>query len=625
MRKAVFLFFILSTFFSLEAQVTLSTNFTNNAYKKATLTNVWSVANRISPETGAGVRADLSVNLIRMIGGINKTVNGKSVPYTAYDPCRYDTLTSTYVYNWTPLKARINAVRKDGIKIHQLVVDQPPWAFQHGYTFIPKGTRDNIHFREDERQSVYGNSLPPADKVAYSNFIKAMITELIATYGRTEIESWRFRVGSEIETPDHWFGTKQDFIDHFANTEKAIRAVLPNAIVGLHTREPSFVYRSGTVLNYKGEVINSFAKSLIEYCYANNVRYDFWGISDYVMINTERNIPNKYTELFAPLTTHAKWNANATCDIMEYSVVIGMSAPDGGSYLNCVTSHTELVNIAYSQLFYKNQEKGLQGIFRWGNRPSNTNPPSIEAVNTMVGKIRYQTNISGTKAISTNQVDAIFAKSETEDKFDALVYNSNPSSLNYQTEETVNISITTDLPVDSKLKYRNSTYGKEQNTLQNFLLNEPTTGWVKSGWDKKGDPSRTLNTEGAATWALFKNPTTYGYNDWSTLTTIARTDGGAGSVITLTTKLASFSFKKFEFIKDTLTGISSVLSGSNFVYPNPSSDGKFKLNESIKWSVYSIKGNLLFCGNSDVIDLSGYVKGNYILKTDNVAIKLSYY
>lgn len=616
---------LLLVFKGLKAEVTLSTDFTNNTYKKSVLTNVWSVANRISPETGAGVRADLSVNLIRMIGGINKIVNGVSVPYTAYDPCRYDTLTSTYIYNWTTLKARINAIRRDGIKITQLVVDQPPWAFQHGYSFIPTGTRDNIHFRIDERYTSYGNSLPPCDKVAYSDFIKAMITELITTYGKTEVESWRFRVGSEIETPDHWKGTKQDFIDHFANTEKAIRAVLPNAKIGVHTREPSFVYRSGTELNYKGEIINSFAKSLIEYCYDNNVRYDFWGISDYVMINTERNIPNKYTELFAPLTTHTKWNANATCDIMEYSVVIGMSAPDGGSYLNCVTSHTELVNIAYSHLFYKNEDKGLQGIFRWGNRPSNSNPPSIEAVNSMVGKILYETSITGTKAISTNQVNAIFAKSETEDKFDALIYNSNPSSLNYQTEETVKISFTTNLPVGTKFSYRNSTYGKEQNALQNFLLNEPTTGWVKSGWDKKGDPSRTLNTEGAVAWATFKNPSEYAYSAWSSVFTTARTDGGTGSVVIVNTQLASFSFKKFEFVKTENTAIPLVHNSINYVYPNPSSTGIFNLNESNQWNVYSLDGALLLSDKSNKINLSVFSKGNYILKTESKSTKLIYY
>jgi len=354
MKNAISILLCLFAFFYAEAQLTLSTDFTDDDLSKVALHDIWTVANRISPESGGGVREGLAINTVRMIGGINKKVDGVKVPYPEFDPCRYDSATNAYIYNWAPLKSRIDAILNKGTRIHQIVLDQPPWAFQHGYTFIPEGTRDSIHFREDERVTGYGNSLPPYNKEAYRAFVKAMMEALITNYGKDEVESWRFRVGSEIETPDHWKGTKQDFIEHFANTESAVRSVLPNAKVGLHTREPNFIYKEGTVLNYKGEPIASFASDLIEYCYENNVQYNFWGVSDYVLINnaSDRDISQRYDELIAPLVNHPKWNSNADIDIMEYNVVTSMNPPDGGSTLPCATSHTEVYHVALSLLFY---------------------------------------------------------------------------------------------------------------------------------------------------------------------------------------------------------------------------------------------------------------------------------
>ena len=549
MKKAFIILSILLYTFFLGAQVTLSTDFTDEGNKKDPLHNIWTVANRISPTKGGIVRPGLNVNTVRMLGGIVKTVDGKKVPDYNYDPCHYDSLTNTYVYNWAPLKSRINAQLNSNYNLFQIVIDQPPWAFQHGYTFIPEGTLDSIHFRENERQSSYGNSLPPADPQAYHTFIKAMMEELISSYGKSVVEKWRFRVGSEIETPEHWYGSKQDFIEHYANTANAVRSVLPGAKVGLHTREPNFIYKQGTVLNYRGEVISSFAKDLIEYCFDNNVTYDFWGVSDYVLINSmeDRDISQRYETLVAPLVNHPKWNPDASIDIMEYKVVTSMNPPDGGSTLPCVTSHTEVYHIALANLFYKNKTKGLDQVFRWGQRPNSTDPPGIEVLNSMMGKMYYHTELSGTPAVSGNLIDAIFSSDESNEEFDIMLYNYNAGSLNSKAEEDVTLTFATALPAGTTLYYRNLTYGEKQNPLQNFLENEPASGWIKEGFDRKGDPSRTLNEAGAAAWALYENPRPYKFSEWKSVTSTPRSDGGEGSVISLTTQLPSFAFKKFEF------------------------------------------------------------------------------
>ncbi|WP_299119242.1 T9SS type A sorting domain-containing protein [uncultured Winogradskyella sp.] len=548
LKKLAVLLFIFSLY-NLSAQVTLSADFTDEADESAPLHNIWSIANRISPQNGSNVRPGLKMNTVRMIGGINKIVNGVRMKDLDFDTCLYDSINNQYVYRFEPLIARLDNIINSQTEIHQIVLDQPPWAFQHGYTFIPEGTIDNVNFRENEQISIYGNSLPPADQVAYYDYIVALMTELVANYGEEMVLSWRFRVGSEIETPDHWFGTKQDFIEHYENTESAVRSVLPNAMIGLHTRAPDFLYQNGSVLNYKGEPFASFAEDLIEYCFDNNVKYDFWGISDYVVLGNSnlRNMSIKYDHLFADLINHPEWDASATIDLMEYATVTTMNGADGNGFINAETSHAEIVELYFSNIFYKNKEEGLDLIYRWGNRTGSQDPPGISILNSMNGKVRYTTDISGTPETPTNDVDAIFSKKDGATEYDVLIYNYNNSSLNYVDNEEVNVSITSELPEGTTLYYRSISYDKTNNKLQNFLEENSGLGYVKSGFNDRGDPERILTEAGLAAYEAYQNPNPHQYSNWESIVTTARTDGESGSVISLQTEVPSFAFEKFEF------------------------------------------------------------------------------
>lgn len=195
MKKNLVLVLFAFFFSSINAQVQMSTDFTDDANKKEPLHNIWSIANRISPKNGSNIRPGLKMNIVRMIGGIKKTVNGQNVKDLDFDTCLYDSINNVYVYRFERLTERLDKILNSQTEIHQIVLDQPSWAFQHGYTFIPTGTRDNVNFREDEQISIYGNSLPPADKQAYHDYIKALMTHLVATYGEEKVLSWRFRVG----------------------------------------------------------------------------------------------------------------------------------------------------------------------------------------------------------------------------------------------------------------------------------------------------------------------------------------------------------------------------------------------------------------------------------------------
>ncbi|WP_298878707.1 T9SS type A sorting domain-containing protein [uncultured Polaribacter sp.] len=547
MKKNLVLVLFAFFFSSLNAQVILSTDFTEDANKKEPLHNIWSIANRISPKNGSNIRPGLKMNIVRMIGGIKKTVNGENVKDLDFDTCLYDSINNVYVYRFERLTDKLDKILNSQTEIHQIVLDQPSWAFQHGYTFIPTGTRDNVNFREDEQISIYGNSLPPANKQAYHDYIKALMTHLVATYGEEKVLSWRFRVGSEIETPDHWFGTKQDFIEHFENTEKAVRSVLPNAVIGLHTRAPDFLFKNGTVLNYKGEPFASFAKDLIEYCADNNVKYDFWGVSDYVVLGsgTLRNMSIKYDHLFADLVNHPKWNTNAIIDLMEYATVTTMDGADDKGFINAETTHAEIVELYFSNIYYKNKDKGLDLVYRWGNKTGTVDPPGITVLNTMNDKDNYTTTISGTPQTSSNDIDAIFAKKANATEFDVLLYNYNNSSLTYRDNENVNISFTTELTDGTTLYYRNIAYSKDNNKLQNFL--KENAGFVKSGFNDRGSPDRILTEAGFTAYEAYENPNPHKYSEWKSIVTPPRNDGKSGSIISIDTEIPSFAFEKFEF------------------------------------------------------------------------------
>ncbi|MGB5419388.1 InlB B-repeat-containing protein [Algibacter sp.] len=547
MKITMLTFLCFITITSIQAQVKLSTDFTNESEKKLPIHDVWNVANRISPTNGSNIRSGLKMNIVRMIGGIRKVVDGNSYKDLDFDPCIYDSINNIYVYRWEPLIERLDKVVNSQTEILQIALDQPPWAFQHGYTFIPEGTRDNVNFRENEKMSIYGNSLPPADKQAYHDFIKALMTKLVETYGEEKVLSWRFRVGSEIETPDHWFGTKQDFIEHFANTESAVRSILPDAKVGLHTRNPGFLYRSGTELNYKGEPFASFIEGLIDYNFDNNIKCDFWGLSDYIVMGSTslRDMNGKYDKNFAPLINNPKWNPETSIDIMEYKTVTTMNGADGKGTIGCETSHRDIVELIFSNTYYKNKDKGLEFIYRWGNRTDSEDPSGIKELNMMLDLVRYETSITGSPNTSTNELDAIFAKNDSEDEYDVLIYNYNSSNLSYRDNESVDVSFTTNLPAGSSLYYRSKSYGKENNKLQNFLINN--SNYVMSGFDEKGEPDRTLTEEGYTAYLNYENPSPHVFSEWKNVTTNARTDGGSGSEVSLNTEIGSFAFEKFEF------------------------------------------------------------------------------
>ena len=131
----------------------------------------------------------------------------------------------------------------------------------------------------------YGNALPPSDMAEYRQYVEALMQTLVDEYGIQRVRKWRFRVGSEIESPGHWKGTAEDFIDYLDVSMRAIRKIVPNAHVGVHTREPNYRAVSHRGVNYKGEPFVSFHREILNHCANNNLRIDSWGLSYYIQFD----------------------------------------------------------------------------------------------------------------------------------------------------------------------------------------------------------------------------------------------------------------------------------------------------------------------------------------------------
>lgn len=534
----------------IEDAINIATDFTDNNKKDIELYNVWAVTNRISPETGPGVKEGNSVNLIRMLGGIKK--NNK--PYYEYDVVTYNSGTGKYEYDFTPLFSRLDKVVNSSTPIYQIVLDQPDWAFQQGYTFIPDNQRDYENFRNKEKLSVYGNSLPPCDSEAYSEYIQELMRQLINRYGKEKVLSWRFRIGSEIETPDHWFGTKWDFINHYVNMTNAIRAVLPDAMIGTHTCD--YNYSKPSFIDYKGVKRASFTKDLLQACKNRSITYNFWGVTDYISLIKEesRNIPEKFENYYKPFLNDPNWNQSVKIDMMEYSPIVNMGLGVSG-YINCVSSHATAMETCLTHMFYKHHDR-LGYIFRWGNRPSATEPKHLELINSMNGKTSYTPEITGEPKVTGNYIDAITACGT--DGYDVLVYNYNPKSLDFASDkENIVFSMVTDLPANTVIRYKEYSVSPKNNKLDCFRAehNYDISSYIRTdnqAYAKMmgiGNPNDCFTESGLEEYNSFPTPESCDESDWVEITTVACPDNAGKSIIRFTTTLSSFSLKKIEFRK----------------------------------------------------------------------------
>lgn len=406
------------------SQVTLECDYASSENSKKPMHYHWDITSRISPVNGFKMPAGKNpgINVVRPLGG--KSSGGKKL--INEDTYKWDG--EKYYYDWAPLKKQINNVTSK-LRLHQLMIDNAPWAFQRG-----------VDLKGGKEVETYGNAWPPNDANAWSLYIKAMLQELIKTYGIEKVEQWRYCIGREIGTSGHWHGGQLAFFEHYKNTENAIRAILPNAKVGTH-----FLWASSK---------NSFGPAFVKWCKQNNVHYDFVAISYYPFYNQIKRVDmdHVYKVDFAPIKDIPEWDSDATLEIHEFALIRSMSSK-GNSFKRAPTAHQESFTVMLAKMMY---DKDIYNVFRWG---SGANKVAERAFLAMKGNTYYASSKRGTPKSSGNMVDAVFARDESNKQYNIMAYNYNADA-GSQNSEPVRIVAAISVPPGTGIKYRDAVYQK---------------------------------------------------------------------------------------------------------------------------------------------------------------------
>ncbi len=400
------------------SQITLECDYSSAANQKAPLHFHWDICNRISPMGRINIAAGEKpfINVVRPLGG--KSKNGKKL--INEDTYKWDG--ENYVYDWAPLKKQIDTVREKA-KLYQLMIDNPPWAFQRG---LDLGGEDGVE--------TYGNAWPPNDEQAWSLYIQAMLKELVKTYGRENVAQWRYCIGREIGTKGHWRGTRLEFFEHYRNTEKAIRAVIPEAKVGTH-----FLWASSKY---------SFGPDFVKWCKQNDVPYDFIGVSYYPFYNRidRVDMDSVYELDFAPIKDIPEWNPSARLEIHEFALITSMSAK-GNSYKNAPQAHQETFTVMLAKMM---AEHDIVDVFQWGSIGNNQAKRTFQI---MEGDLYYKSLKKGNPTAPGNMIDSVFALDKAERQYNIVAYNYNANP-DAKDGEAVGIVATIPAPPKTELTYR---------------------------------------------------------------------------------------------------------------------------------------------------------------------------
>ncbi|MGJ8691431.1 MAG: GH39 family glycosyl hydrolase [Thalassotalea sp.] len=529
------------------ADITLQADFSKPSDTNATVFDFFDVSVRTERASRQSMPATFGrpakVNTVRMLGGwANKDESA--------DTYKWDG--EKFVYDFEQATKRIDSWLNNDWDIFQIVLDNPPWAFQRGLTFVDEP--DGKHYLQKDANGVYGNGLPPADAQAWHRYMQAFIQHLVSTYGKEKVLSWRFRVGSEIDTrPQHWSATRQEFFDHYQNTVTAVHSILPEAKIGAHFREGSF---KGKYLDYTGNAEDSYAPHFVSWAKQNNVAYDFLAISYYPHIDKthELDMAAVYHHDIAPIQQHPDWNNDASFEIHEYKFIIKMKR---AGFHSVRTSHASAF---FAMLAKMMLEKNIKEVFQWGTaNEGNYNPEALTqlALYPMVGNQLFSNTVSGKASVKGNLVDGIFTKQPNKSAYDIVLFNFNKENLNYQQAENTAISLSVAQATNTEFQYRIGSIDRNNYIDHQFALEFPkaTLSTAEGGWRKPDAHISTsamnaLNEHGKKIYRQHINKYTrfndLRWSDWQTSKTLKAEAESNKSVVLINTAMPSFAVQKIE-------------------------------------------------------------------------------
>ncbi|MGJ3242301.1 MAG: GH39 family glycosyl hydrolase [Opitutales bacterium] len=102
-----------------------------------------------------------------------------------------------------------------------------------------------------------GHTSPPGDWDRWSRLIDHLVAWLLATYGRSEIDTWYFEVWNEPNI-GFWAGTQEEYFELYARAARALKAACPTLRVGGPATARA-----------------AWVADLLDYCKDNDVPCDF--------------------------------------------------------------------------------------------------------------------------------------------------------------------------------------------------------------------------------------------------------------------------------------------------------------------------------------------------------------
>lgn len=523
--------------------ITLQANFTDSNNKIGTIFDFFDVSVRTENGNPKGVPAHFGrkkqVSTVRMLGGWrNQDINGDTYQWDG----------KKVSYNFDVATQRIDAWLDNDWDIFQIVLDNPPWAFQRGYTFVDSNNGKN--YLEKDRVGVYGNGLPPNDAVAWHHYIQAFIKHLELTYGKEQVLSWRFRVGSEIDTrPQHWSGTREQFFEHYKNTVTAVRSVLPTAQIGAHFREGSF---KSNYVDYTGNKENSYAVPFIVWAKENNVPYDFIAISYYPHITKayELDLAHVYQHDIAPIKDHPDFRQGASFEIHEFKFISAMLK---AGFVSVSTSHASAFFAMFSKMMLENN---ITEVFQWGNQShGNYSADAMTqlALSSMLGNELFQNEVLGQGQIQGNQINAIFSQDNEQSRYDILLYNFNQENFSYQQPETVQLALKVNQTIGTEFSYRIGKINRFNNITDQFYNQYPQSqrfekdgGWRLADIHFTASTNKLLNAKGQQVFQEnikhYTKQTNLNWQPWQHAEVVANAQGEP--VIFINTSIESFGVQQ---------------------------------------------------------------------------------
>ncbi|MFD2565493.1 carbohydrate-binding protein [Aquimarina rubra] len=457
----------------INAQITINCDYTIEENAKQNIPYQLDVFNRIHPANGFRMPSTPNSKLciVRPLGGIARN----NQPEFFKDSYRWNG--TQFVTDFSRLKTQIDGIFDKGVGLHQIVLDNPSWDFQRNADGTLPGNEYKV--------STYGNAEPPRDFNAWANYLKEVMRFLINTYGREEMLKVQFGIGREIGTSGHWTGTQQRFFQFYRRSVRAIHSVLPDAKVGSHFLWESSNFPWGT--------------DFVKWCKANNVHYDFVGVSFYPFFNQSGRIDldEVYAKDFGAIKDIPQWNSNAKLEIHEFALLETLNG-QGNGYTEASTAHQNAFMVALMKMFF---EHDMVNLFQWG--PGDNYSPANAEFSKLKGNTYYKSSKSGNQNSNNNYVNGLFTYDPENQQYNIMAYNHSHRP-NSNVAEQLNFKATFDTPVGSSVRYRLAIYNKANGTLP--------------------------------------------WSDWMTTTTTNATNNK--STINLSTTLPAFSFLKYEVIVD---------------------------------------------------------------------------